>query len=106
MPHSDKAWHNQQRVCPSGNNIVSVFLNMGKNRLLFVYFRPFLKAMANVGSAKFNYKSVDDVLGIRTRDRRMVSADESTELWGLPENCDSNLSSRCGTDSSMVQKQF
>ena len=28
-------------------------------------------------------KSVDDVLGIRTRGRRMVGADETTELWRL-----------------------
>ena len=29
-------------------------------------------------------KSVDGVLGIRTRGRRMVGADETTELWRPP----------------------
>ena len=28
-----------------------------------------------------NWKSIDGVLGIRTRGRRMVGADETTELW-------------------------
>ena len=31
----------------------------------------------------FDFKSVDCVLGIRTRDRRYVGADDSTELWRL-----------------------
>ena len=29
----------------------------------------------------YKWKSVDGMLGIRTRDRRMVGTDESTELW-------------------------
>ena len=29
----------------------------------------------------FKKKSIDGVLGIRTRGRRMVGADETTELW-------------------------
>ena len=37
--------------------------------LFLIYFRSFL------------FKSVDAMLGIRTRGRRMVGADESTELW-------------------------
>ena len=39
-------------------------------------------------SLQFQYqlkKSVDGVLGIRTRGRRMVGADETTELWRPPE---------------------
>ena len=47
-----------------------------------MYFRPFLNIMT-----KFDYingKIVDEVLGIRTLDRRMVGADESTELWWPP----------------------
>ena len=46
---------------------------MGQTRPLFIYVRPFLKIAL--------YKSVDSVLGIRTRDCRMVGTDESTELW-------------------------
>ena len=30
-------------------------------------------------------KSIDGVLGIRTHDRKMVGADETTELWRLPK---------------------
>ena len=38
---------------------------------------------------KLTFKSVDGVLGIRTLDRRMVGADESTEQWRIPDidNC-------------------
>ena len=46
---------------------------MGQSRPLFVYFGSF-------------EKSVDGVLGIRTRGRRMVGADETTELWRPPIN--------------------
>ena len=40
-------------------------------------------------SLQFQYKigkSIDGVLGIRTWGRRMVGADETTELWRPPEN--------------------
>ena len=40
--------------------------------------------MTIIGSTKFDYISIEGVLGIRTRDRRMVGADESTELQGFP----------------------
>ena len=33
----------------------------------------------------WQYHRIDGVLGIRTRNRRMVGADESTELWRPPE---------------------
>ena len=52
---------------------------MGQSRPLFVYFRPFLITI----SIQIE-KSVDGVLGIRTRGRRMVDADETTELWQPP----------------------
>ena len=48
---------------------------MGQSRPLFVYFRSFLTISIQIE------KSVDGVLGIRTRGRRMVGADEITELW-------------------------
>ena len=48
---------------------------MGQFRPLFVYFRYFLDTISIIE------KSVDGVLGIRTQGRRMVGADETTELW-------------------------
>ena len=48
---------------------------MGKFRPLFVYFRYFLATISIIE------KSVDEVLGIRTRGRRMVGANKTTELW-------------------------
>ena len=52
---------------------------MGQSRPLFVYFRSFLVTI----SIQIE-KSIDDVLGIRTRGRRMVGVDETTELWRPP----------------------
>ena len=46
---------------------------------VFVYFRPFLVTI----SIQIE-KSVDGVLGIQTRGRRMVGADETTELRQPP----------------------
>ena len=55
----------------------AILFNMDKTRPLFVYFRP--SSHYNYKhSTKFDYKSIDDVLGIRTWDRWMVCADEST----------------------------
>ena len=54
---------------------------MGQTWPLFVYFRPFLNTMSNIGRSKFHFKSLDGVLGIQTRDSRMACADKSTELW-------------------------
>ena len=49
---------------------------MGQARPLFVYFLSFLVIIS-----KQIEKSIDGVLGIQTRDRRMVGADKTTELW-------------------------
>ena len=49
---------------------------MGQFRPLFVYFRSFLSTI----SIQIE-KSIDGVLGIRTRGRRMVGADKTMELW-------------------------
>ena len=51
---------------------------MGHSRPLFVYFRSFLTISIQIE------KSVDGMLGIRTRGCRMVGADETTELWRPP----------------------
>ena len=55
---------------------------MGQSRPLFVYFRYFLDTISIIQIEK----SVDGVLGIQTRGRRMVGADETTELWRPPTN--------------------
>ena len=52
---------------------------MGQSRPLFAYFRSFLVTI----SIQIE-KSIDGVLGIRTRGRRMVGADKTTELWRPP----------------------
>ena len=52
------------------------FFKMGQSRPLSVYFRSFLLTI----SIQIE-KSIDGVLGIRTRGRRMVGTDETTELW-------------------------
>ena len=49
---------------------------MGQSRPLFVYFRSFLVTISTQIE-----KSIDGVLGIRTRGCRMVGADKTTELW-------------------------
>ena len=53
---------------------------MGQSRPLFVYFRYFFTTI----SIQQIEESVDGVLGIQTLVRRMVGADESTELWRPP----------------------
>ena len=60
---------------------IKVFLKMGQSRPLFIYFRSFLVTI----SIQIE-KSVNGVLGIRTRGRRMVGADETTELWRPPRH--------------------
>ena len=58
------------------------FNKMHHSRPLFVYFRLFLNPMTNiVKNLTINGKSLDDVLGIQTRDHRIVGAIASTELW-------------------------
>ena len=53
---------------------------MGQSRpLIIFYFRSFL--VPTIISIIQIEKSVDGVLGIRTRGLRMVGADETTELW-------------------------
>ena len=47
--------------------------------LFFVYFSPF-----HITNQLQIEKSIDGVLGIRTQGRRMVGAEETTELWRPP----------------------
>ena len=58
--------------------LLLIFFKMGQSRPLFVYFCHFLITISIIE------KSIDGVLGIRTRGRRMVGADETTELWRPP----------------------
>ena len=55
------------------------FLKWANPGLFFVYFHSFLITI----SIQIE-KSIDGVLGIRTRGCRMVGADETTELWRPP----------------------
>ena len=52
---------------------------MGQSWPLFVYFRSSLITI----SIQIE-KSIDGVLGIRTRGRRLVGTDKTTELWRPP----------------------
>ena len=56
---------------------ISFFKKMGQSRPLFVYYLYFLDTI----SITQIEKSVDGVLGIRTRGRRMAGADKTMELW-------------------------
>ena len=60
----------------------SFFKKMGQSRPLFVYFRYFLDTISIIQIEK----SIDGVLGIQSWGRRMVGADETTELWRPPKN--------------------
>ena len=53
---------------------------MAQYRPLFVYFCYFLDTISKIQIEK----SIDGVLGIWTRGRRMVGADETIELWRPP----------------------
>ena len=55
---------------PNHSTFFHIFLKMGQSRPLFVYFHSFLVTI----SIQIE-KSVDGVLGIRTRGRRLVGAD-------------------------------
>ena len=60
----------------------SFFKNGQNPTSFFIFVLSSLNTMTNRYS-KNDFKSVDCVLGIRTRDRRYVGADDSTELWRL-----------------------
>ena len=64
-----------------------------------------LKWYTQVGRYSFFFKkkSIDGVLGIRTRGRRMVGADETTELWRPPQGEPKLLCRRSGQlDNSII----
>ena len=55
-------------------------LKTGPIPALFVYFRPFLITISIMQIEE----SIDGGLGTRARGRRMVGANETTELWWAP----------------------
>ena len=60
-----------------------MFFKYGPNPASFCLISSFSQ-YNDKHSTKFDYKSIDGVLGIQTRDCRMVGTDESTELWRPP----------------------
>ena len=60
---------------------LNIFFKLGQSRPLFVYFRHFLDTFSIIQIEK----SIDGVLGIQTWGRRMVGADNTTELWRPPK---------------------
>ena len=61
------------------NYLLNVF-NVGQTRPLFCFIFVFSQNNDKY-STKFDSKSVDGVVGIRTQEHRMVGAVNSTELW-------------------------
>ena len=76
--------------------VTKVFLKMGQSRPLIVYFRYFLITISIIE------KSIDGELGIRTRGRRMVGADETTELW-RPQSLQRSLGVNLSQCEQMVR---
>ena len=58
------------------------FLKKGPIPASFVYFHYLTDTISIIQIEK----SIDGVLGIRTRGHRMVGADETTELWRPPQS--------------------
>ena len=65
-------------------NLIWFFLNMRQSRPLFRLFSSFSYSHINYNFNNTNWKSIDGVLGIRTRYCKMVVGDETTELWWQP----------------------
>ena len=64
-----------------------VFFKWAKPGLFLVYFRSFSQHKDKYSTNfTINDKSIDGVLGSRTRGGMMEGADESTELWRHPSN--------------------
>ena len=59
------------------------FFKWAKPGLFLVYLRSFHNARTNF---TINVKSIDGLLGSRTRSSMMEGADESTELWRHPKH--------------------
>ena len=64
-------------------DLISSFFKCAKPGAFFVYFHSFSHDKYST-NLTVNDKSVDGVLGTRTRGGSMVGADASTELWRHP----------------------
>ena len=73
----------QQRHFKKLKLSLSIYLFSSFHLLKCVYFRHFCQNIDKYRKENDN-KSVDGVQGIQTRDRRIVGADKSTELWQPP----------------------
>ena len=60
------------------------FKKMGQSLPLYCLFLSF----SRYNFSYTNWKSIDSVLGIRTRDCTMQGAHKTTELWRLPHECE------------------
>ena len=66
---------------PTSGHFSQISRDKHQGPILFnVYFRPFLVTISIIQIEK----SLDSVLGIQTCGRRMIGADETTELWRPP----------------------
>ena len=72
---------------------------MGQSRPLFVYFCHFFITISIIE------KSIDGMLGIRTLGRRMVGADETTELWH-PPHCEKCIPNKIHISSNSTKTHF
>ena len=67
--------------CSKETTYLDIFLKNGPILAsFFVYFRPLPITILIIQSEK----SMDGVLGIQTLGRRMLGADDNTELWRPP----------------------
>ena len=74
------SWFVEQKDFSLGEHKICFFkwANPGLFYVLFSFFSCY--------NLNTNWKSIDGVLGIRTRGLRMVGADETTELWRPPKS--------------------
>ena len=76
-------------------------MNDATLNFFFVYFRPFLITIAILQIEK----SVDGVLRIQTRGRRMAGTDDTMELWWPPFTDISTDRIAC-TTSGLTEQRF
>ena len=75
-----------RQIVGKGKQSCLILSSYGPNPASFLFsFHPFLNTMTYTSGIKstINGKRVDGVLGIRTLDHEMESADEATDLWQL-----------------------
>ena len=85
------------------NNYINFFLKKWAKPGLFLFISFFSHDKYST-NLTINDKSIDGVLGTRTRGGRMVGADESTELWRHPNymNVDHTREHICPSESNCL----